>query len=463
MFSFFPENVNVPMNEQKEFMPLLKFRQLLFMLLLACVVGILAGLGTLLFKELVGFFHNLFFLGQMRFGYKEIVHTLPSPWGLGVILVPVLGGLIVIGLIENFAHAERGLSIPYIMYSLRHGNGKIQPSTAFAKTIAALISISSGASIGREGPVVQISAALSSLLSDVGKLSIEQRKLLIAAGVAAGTAAIFNAPLAGVVFAIELFLISYNTFSILFIIVSAITATFIEHLFKESTPIFNVAVNFPEISISLVLVYLALSVLLGIVIGFLSIVFIRGIYWMEDFFNALKNPYLRHVIGMLLIGIMIYFLMKLSGHYYIEGVGFSTIQDCLSLVLTSTWFLLLLFVLKLIATCLSLGTGASGGVFSPALYLGAILGTMYGFIFHYLLPSIDINPVIFTLVGMASVVAGTTGAVVTAIILVFEMTRDVYSLLPMIITCFITYFVRRHFCPESVYTLKLVRYRMDVK
>jgi CIC family chloride channel protein len=190
----------------------------------------------------------------------------------------------------------------------------------------------------------------------------------------------------------------------------------------------------------------------------MSTLFIRSIYWFEDAFSWLfTNRYLRHTVGMFIVGIMLYIFMRLFGHYYIEGIGYSTIQDILNALITNPWLLLCLALGKLLVTCLSLGTGASGGVFSPALFLGAALGVLFGLLFNYFFPNIAINPVLFAMIGMAAMVGSATGAIITAILLTLEMTRDYYAIFPLIITTVIAYVVRKKICRDSVYTLKLTR------
>lgn len=194
-------------------------------------------------------------------------------------------------------------------------------------------------------------------------------------------------------------------------------------------------------------------------IGAVSALFIKSIYGFEDFFEKrIKgNYYTRHMSGMLLVGIMLYLLMTTTGHYYIEGVGYSTIQDILLRTFSSIRLLLLLFALKLLATSLTLGSGASGGIFSPALYLGATLGAAYGLILQQLFPGLVITPAAFAVAGMAGVVGGVTGAAMAAIVMIFEMTLDYNVIIPMTITVAVSYGVRKLLSKESIYTLKLVR------
>jgi CIC family chloride channel protein len=440
------------------FMDFKGLRYYVCMILLACLVGMLAAVGAMLFQALVAFSHNLFFLGQFSFIYHENSHTPPSMIGAGVILIPALGAIIVSYLIDRFAKDERGLSVPEVMYKLHHQDGKIKPSIALAKTLASIVSIGSGASIGREGPVAQIGAAISSLLSDFIHITVEQRKMLVAAGVAAGTAAIFNAPLAGAAFAIELFLDARNTLNILLMLLAASVATVIEKLTLDRHALFSVNIAYHFTTYVDLLTHLLVLILFGVILGVITVILIRGIYWTEDLFAAFfKNPYFRHVVGMFLVGVLLYLFLIYFGHYYVDGIGFSTIQDCLNGVITRPWLLFLLVVGKLFAVCLSLGTGASGGVLSPSLFIGAVLGACLGMIFYALFPAATINPVIFVVLGMAGITGGATGAIATSVLLVAELTNNLAIVLPACIVAIVAYQVRKQFCRQSIYTMKLFR------
>ncbi len=425
---------------------------------LAFLVGILAGFGAILFRGLTAFVHNLLFSGYLSFSFIESHHTQPSIWGVGVILVPVIGGLIVIWLIKKFAFNQTGLSVPEIMYKVRHEEGKIQPQVAITKTIASAISIGSGASIGREGPVIQIGAAISSLIGSFIHLSVEQKRILIAAGAAASTAAMFNAPIAGIAMAIELLLLSLRVFSVLPVLIAAITAGLLNHLITGGGALFIVENLTHTQSTAMTWINLIFIIPLGLMTGLASVLFIQWVYQFEDWFGAFfKNPYIRHMTGMAIVGIMLYVFMKLFGHYYIEGVGFATIQDCINTLILNPWLLILLIICKLLATCLSLGTGASGGVFSPVLFLGATIGTLLGLTLQHFFPDMGINLVLFTIAGMAGMLGSSTGAVFTAIVLTIEITQDFNAILPVIITTLIAHGTRKLLCRESVYTLQLVR------
>jgi CIC family chloride channel protein len=328
--------------------------------LLALVVGCVTGIGAVVFRDLIGLVHNILFLGQLRISYDASHFTPSNPWGPFVILVPVIGGLGVTWIVTNFAPEAKGHGVPEVMDAIYYKKGVIRPIVALVKSVASALAIGSGSAVGREGPIIQIGSALGSTLGQLIGMQAGQRITLVAAGAGAGIAATFNTPIGGVLFATELMLpeISVNTF--LPVALATGTATFIGRLFFGSEPAFNVPTNLAAIpnepSSALTLV---LYVVLGAFIGVAAALFIRGLHWLEDGFDRIRGPYLRHAIGMLLVGVMMYALWRTAGHYYIEGVGYATIQATLHGQISLAPFLVLLFVGKLLATSISLGSGST--------------------------------------------------------------------------------------------------------
>lgn len=429
-----------------------------WMVLMAFLVGLIGGFGAIAFRGMIGFVHNLSFNGTFSFAFNANVHPDVSVWGWGLIFVPVIGAILVTWLTQTFAKEARGHGVPEVMNAIYYQDGKIRWVVAVVKSIASSISIGTGGSVGREGPIIQIGAAFGSVLGQVMKMSHRQRIVLIAAGGAAGIAATFNAPIGGLAFALELLLISLSAINVALVVVATVTATVISRAFLGLAPSFFV----PDLSLSLHHALspetLALFIPFGIIMGAAAALFIHCIYWFEDSFDSIiKNPYIRHMTGMFFLGLMMYLLMRYSGHYYVDGVGYSTILDILRGVLSNPWLLILLFFCKLMATSLTLGSGASGGVFSPSLFLGACLGATFAIIAQHLFPGLHIRTSLFAVAGMAAMVGGSTGAVVTAVVMTFEQTRDYADILPIMISVALTYAVRVKITGESIYTLKLLR------
>ena len=428
------------------------------MAILAVMVGIISGFGAIVFNSMIGLIHNVMFLGKFSIHYDSSIHTPASPWGFGIIFIPIIGAVIVAFLVKNFAPEAKGHGVPEVMQAVYFKNGIIRPVVGFVKAVASAISIGTGGSVGREGPFVQVGAAFGSTLGQIIKMPTRQRNILIAAGAAGGIAATFNTPVGGLTFGVELILLSITAATIFPVAIATVTACFISRTFIGIEPCFVVpnilqaTINQPNVWI------LLLYVPFGIILGLLSVAFVRGMGFFEDLFDNMKgNYYTRHILGMTIIGVMIYLIMKASGHYYVDGVGYSTIYQILRNTITSPLLLLVLVVLKMLATFITIGSGGSGGIFSPSLYLGAAFGGAIGILNQHLFPGLPIDPVTFALAGMAGMICGATGAVLTAIVMLTEMVHNMNFALPVMITVAAAYIVRKTLCNESIYTDKLLR------
>jgi len=431
---------------------------LISMSLFAVGVGCITGIGAWAFRELIGLVHNLFFLQSFSFAYDSGVFTPANPWGAWVILVPAVGAIGVTFIIANFAPEAKGHGVPEVMDAIYYNGGRIRPIVAVAKSLASALAIGSGAAVGREGPIIQIGSALGSTLGQLIKMPTGQRITLVAAGAGAGIAATFNTPIGGVMFAIELMLpeVSVNTF--LPVAAATGTATFIGWLLFGPQPAFSVpAIDaLPLAHPALALATLSLYVALGALCGVAAALFIKTLHLAEDVFEKVPGRYTRHIFGMLLVGGLIYALHRSFGHYFVEGVGYSTIQAILNGWGAAAWLLGLLFVAKLFATSTSLGAGSSGGIFSPALFMGSTLGAAFATLAALILPGLAINVPAFAMVGMGAMVGGATGAAMTAVTMIFEMTLDYHIVLPMILAVAAGLGVRRTLSSENIYTAKLV-------
>ncbi|MFA6267445.1 MAG: chloride channel protein [Pseudolabrys sp.] len=429
---------------------------LLGLSLLALVVGVVTGVGAVAFRAIIALIHNVAFLGQFTFHFDANQFTPPSPWGAFIILVPVIGGLIVVFLVTNFAPEARGHGVPEVLDAIYYKEGKIRPVVAAVKTIASAFSIGTGAAVGREGPIIQIGSTLGSTLGQIVPVAPWQRITLVAAGAGAGIAATFNTPIGGVMFAIELMLPEISARTFLPVALATGAATYIGRIFLGTEPAFHVPAELMLGGSPPPVLALLLFALLGAVIGLAATLFIRTLVLAEDIFPRIKNPYLRNVVGMLMVGVLMYALLVYQGHYYIQGVGYSTIQAILQDNLVSIALLLGLFVGKLFATSVSLGSGASGGIFSPSLFMGATLGAAFGAIVTAIHPIAGVDIVTCAIIGMAAMVGGGTGAAMTAVVMIFEMTRDYEIIMPIIIAVAVSIGVRRLLSRENIYTIKLV-------
>jgi len=426
--------------------------------LLSILVGVVAGFGAVILRAMIGFVHNLVFFNRLDIFYDANIHTAASSYGWLVIFVPVVGAIIVAWLVKTFAPEARGHGVPEVMDAIHFNDGKIRPIVAVIKSIASAVSIGTGGSVGREGPIVQIGSAFGSVRSKIISMPTRQRVILVAAGAAGGIAASFNTPIGGLAFGIELILVTVSASSLFSVALATVTATYIGRAFLGVTPSFYIpALMIPDFHL-MPLGVLIVFIPFGILIGLLSVAFIYSVYWAEDVFNAIPgNYYTRHMLGMLCVGLLMYAMMTWTGDYYIQGVGYATIVDILRGILNHPLFLLFLVVMKMLATSLTLGSGASGGIFSPSLFLGAAFGSAFGCIMQYFFPGLGVDPIIFALAGMAGMIGGATGAVITAMVMVTEMTHDNNVILPIMVTVTVAYAVRKVISNESIYTMKLFR------
>ncbi len=433
-----------------------RFASLFELSALAIAIGTVTGLMGVLFRALVAGIHNFFFLGELSLYYDPNIHTVASWLGPLVILSPVVGGLVVIYLTRLHAVEHRGQGVSDVIDAIYYREGRVRSVPAFIKSLAAGIQSGSGGSVGREAAIVQIGAALASRLARFMNIAQWQRMTLVAAGAASGLAAAFNAPLGSIVFAVELMMPEISPRTLLPVTMAAGAGTFVARLFYGLQPTFLVqTVTASQLRVSGVLDLLPF-VVFGILLGLTSWLMIRALGWTEALLTKITaNPYLRHAFAMLLVGLLIYAMKWAVGDYEIEGPSYAALQDILQGDVTSVWFFALLFVAKLVATTLTLASGGSGGVFSASLIIGAALGGVVGNLTHLILPHLDINLADYAIVGMAGMLGGTTGAAMTAIVMVFELTRDYNVIVPLILAVTLAIAVRRGVLPHSIYTLKL--------
>ncbi len=424
--------------------------------LLALGVGIFTGVGAVVLRSLIGLIHNAMFNGVFKIAYDANILEGPSRFGNWVILSPVLGGLVVVYLVERFAPEAKGHGVPEVMDAIYYKRGEIRGIVAVIKSLASALSIGSGASVGREGPIIQIGSALGSAFSQAIGLSTGQKITLLSAGAGAGIAATFNTPLGGVLFATEILLPEVSNRTFLPVVIATGAATLVGRILIGPNPAFTVPeVFFPSASTFSFEEAIAF-VCLGALCGVASWAFIRLLVFMEDGFPKLPgNVYTQNIVGMVLVGLMMVGCMHAFGHSYVDGVGYGVIQSVLDKSMTATGLLVLLFALKLLATTVSLGCGASGGIFSPSLFMGATLGAAFASVAAFVLPHAGLTLPSAAIVGMAAVVGAGTGAVMTGIIMVFEMTRDYAIIVPVIVAVAVAAGVRRALIAETIYTIKL--------
>ncbi|AEV28463.1 chloride channel protein EriC [Sphaerochaeta pleomorpha str. Grapes] len=435
-----------------------QIKRTMFISLLCVFVGIIAGFGAVGFRYLIDFFYNLFFHGILSFEGKDATAAI-SRWGKYVILVPAFGIALANFITEKWAPEAKGHGVPEVMAAVALNQGKIRPVVALVKTFASAITIGSGGSVGREGPIVQIGSSFGSTLGQMFKLSSRETIILVGAGAAGGISATFNAPIGGVMFALELILPEYSIMTIMPLVVSSTVATYLAAIFLGTSPAFII----PQYS--MVSPYeLIFHIFLGLLAGLLSVGFIKAVYRVEDAIDKIKVPSLvKSLVGGTLIGVIGYLSLTFFGAYYIFGVGYEFMDFVLANQATSFFMLLLLIGLKVLANTLTLGSGGSGGIFAPSLFLGAALGGAVGIVVNAAFPGSTGSVAAYAMVGMAAVVSGVTGGVLTSIIMLFEMTRNYEIMLPVMLAAVIAHFIAKLLYSDTMYTKKLTRRGVQIQ
>lgn len=409
------------------------------MLLLGAVVGAVAGVGAVAFRWLIASFHRLFFDGgQAVLGFAGEYYT---------VMLPAVGLLIVGALVRWGAREAKGHGVPEIMEAVVVRGGVIRPRVAVVKSLASAICIGSGGSVGREGPIAQIGAALGSTLGQLLKLPNSRLRTLVASGAAGGIAATFNAPLAGAFFALEVILSDWKAEAFAPVVVSSVIASVVGRTVFGDVPAFVV----PQYSVS-AFGQLPMFLVLGLVAGFVGAGFTRFLYLAEDALEAIPLPrWAVSVIGGLLVGVLGLYDRELY------GVGYGAITSALTATHYTLLALVLMVVFKIMATSTTIGAGGSGGVFAPSLFIGSMVGAAVGQVNEYLMPHSDVSPGAFALAGMGALFSATSHAPITATLIVFELTGDYRMILPLMLACGVGVITSRVAFRFSIYNLKLVR------
>lgn len=426
--------------------------------LLALAVGLATGVGAVIFRSMLVGLHNFFFFGDLSLTPTSGATGPLSPLGFLIILVPVAGGVAVVWLTRRFAPEAKGGGITDVMDAVYHREGKIRPRVAVVKTIASALSIGSGATVGREGPIVQIGSAIGSAVAQFSRLPSWQRITLLAAGASAGISATFNTPLGAVLFALELILPEISARTFLPVVIATGSATYVGRVVFGSYPAFVL----PEIYFSASemdhIFNLGSFVVLGLLSGLVAWGFIRTLLFAGEVMpRRFPNEYMRAAAGFAGIGIALFLFAHFTGHYYIIGGGYDAIAAILEGHVTSFALLAVLCLAQVLATSLSIGSGASGGVFAPMLFIGAALGGAFGAFLHMVDKSHGIGIPDYAIIGMAAVAGGGTGAAMTAITMNFEMTRDYNIIVPLIIAVAVSIGLRRALMADNIFSAELVR------
>ena len=415
-------------------------------LIIASFIGIIGGFGAVGFRTLISFIQTIAIGGDSNI--LEIVSALP--WYKKLAL-PAIGGLIVGPLVYFFGKETKGHGVPEVMEAVALRGGRIRSRVMILKAFVSAVTIATGGSVGREGPIVQIGSSLGSSLGQWLRVGQERLKVLVACGAAAGIAATFNAPIAGVMFTVEIILGNYAITTLVPLIMSSVMATIVGRWYFGDIPAFEI----PHYSLESPW-EIGPYILLGIACGAVAVGFIKVLYFSEDFADKIPiKGWLKTPLILLLVGVMVMYFPQ------VYGVGYDTITQVLKGEVL--WYMLLLLIpIKMLATSVTLSAGGSGGVFAPSLFLGAVFGGLFGTLMHALFPDVVLSSGAYAVVGMSAMVAGTTHAPLTAFLVIFEMTGHYKLILPLMLCSILASFIASVIKKDSIYTLKLTRRGVDL-
>jgi len=373
-----------------------------------------------------------------------------------IVLVPAVGGLIVGPLVYFLAREAKGHGVPEVMEAVALRQGVIRPRLVIVKSLASAITIGTGGSVGREGPIVQIGSAIGSTIGQILKVSGARLRTLVGCGAAAGIAATFNAPVAGALFAVEIILGDFGVSQFSPIVIASVTATVISRAYLGNIPAFVIpqhTLNHPG--------ELFVYMILGVAAALVATAFIKTLYGLEDLADRLPiksrlKPWILAPLGLAMIGGVGVFFPQ------VFGVGYEAIEAALrgemALGLLTT-----LLLIKILATSVTIAAGGSGGVFAPSLFLGAMTGGLIGVAAERLFPGSTASSGAYALVGMGAVVAAATQAPITAILIIFELTSDYKLILPLMASCIIATLAAEKLSKQSIYTMKLSRRGVNIR
>lgn len=417
--------------------------RVLFLVALSIPIAAAAALVAQGLTHLIGFFTNLSFYGRFS---SAFISPAANNLGIWVIGVPVVGGIIV-GLMARYgAKAIRGHGIPEAMEQVLFNESRVAPKLTFLKPLSSAIAIGTGGPFGAEGPIIATGGAIGSLCGQLLKTNADERKILLAAGAAAGMSATFGSPLSAMLLAIELLLFEYRTRSFVPVAFASTIAAGIRMAFLGSAPIFGMEPLPPPGGLAI-----AGYIALGAVVGVASVWATRAIYWIEDAFEHLPIHWMWWpAVGGLVVGVVGYFA-PLS-----MGVGYDNIDNILNGSLVGK-ALIVLLVLKFVSWSISLGSGTSGGTLAPLFTFGGALGSLIGASAARLVPAMGMDHRTAALVGMAAMFAGASHALLASVVFAFETTLQPFGLLPLLGGCSTAYFISKLMMRHSIMTEKIAR------
>ena len=413
-------------------------------LALATAIGLLSGIAAIGLRWMIAAVQWLFFDQGGRL--SDLLAPLPE-W-VPLVCAPAVGMVVVSWMVRRWAPEAQGHGIPEVQFAVRQRGGRIRPRVAIVKALASALSIGSGGSVGREGPIVQIGSSIGSTVGQIAGLGASEVRIMVAAGAGAAIGGTFSAPIAGVLFAMEVILGGFASRSFGLVVVSSVAATAVVQSALGTEPAFNLVERFTLVSNWEFGLYLGL----GMIAGLVALAYVWMVYQVEERFELWSVPaWAKALLGGLAVGAMGAF-----GSSHIFGIGHEGVELALAGAL-GVGMMAMLVVLKMLATSITLGAGGSGGVFAPALFIGAMTGGVFGSFMGGLFPTVTASPGAYALVGAAAVFGAAAHAPMTAIVILFEMTDDYRIILPLMLAVVLAQIIASRLNPDSIYSIKLRR------
>mgnify|MGYP003970982833 FL=1 len=429
-----------------------KFRNVLMfdqnMLILAALLGFLAGFASTFFRWMIEFFESIFSIEGF-----SLAGIPPQTYPFLLPLMPMVGGFFIGLICKYFPNAVKENGVHKVMYAVALNDGKVRKRTIASCAVTSSITIGSGGSAGREGPTVQIGAAVGSTIGQLLHLSTDRMRVLVGCGAAAGIAASFNAPLAGVLFSLEIILGDFAIHTFSPIIIASVIGTVTGRALEGNEVTFNVPVH-ELVHPAEIIFYLILGILCGIVARLFTFIYF---YVQQIFEEKITIPGLyKPAIGGLIVGMISIFMPQILGNGY----------DVMEQALTGQMFWGLAFLLvfmKIMCTSITLGSGGMGGIFAPSLFIGAMLGTAFGSSIHFIFPTLSASARTYSVVGMGAVAGAVMQAPLTNILMLFELTNDYTLILPIMATCIAASYTYQRFTKQSIYVQYLLNKGINIR
>lgn len=420
-----------------------------FLIIVSIIVGLITGLAAVLLKNLVHYIRVLlqYILEDERFNFL-------------LFLFPLIGILLTVYYVQRFRNGKIGRGVSSILLAIARKSSKIERDKTYSHLLTSSLTIGFGGSAGLEAPIVVTGAAIGSVSARDLKLNYRERTLLLACGVAAGISAIFNSPIAGVLFALEVILFEFSIPAFIPLLISSATASVVSHILYKEQLFFLISKAW---EVSAVPLYIPFAMFMGL----LSVYVTRTSILVEDWFRSKRKPYRKALIGGLMLGMLIFLMPPLygEGYYTIENLLTQQYQRLLDNSLfthmaDNPWVIiaaaLVLMMIKVVASSITIGSGGNGGMFAPSLFIGALAGFVFSYSLN-LTGLVTLSVENFIVAGMAGALSGVMHAPLTAIFLIAEITGGYSLFVPLMIVSALSYFITRYFEPYSIYMRKMAK------